>query len=222
MRLIYLIYSLLFVAFFVPSVYPQGISEPLEKGSYELGYTHYWYRGDFYWKPAFPSDDDTWNNGTIYFRMGLYDIVTFSVEGMVWPVNSSSNYPGESFLNYTLGMTITSPSVEVLLFDIYTNLHYLENMYLDRSDQKYDKRFRDISIGIPIRYQFAKNYAIWFAPLYLWSESIYFEDQQYNRSTDRSGLSFGLDVRIIQHIYLNINLKYTDYFLPNIVAGFRF
>jgi hypothetical protein len=206
----------------VSSVHAQGISEPLEKGTYELGYTHYWYRGDFYWNPEFPADDDTWNNGTVYFRMGLYDILTLSVEGMIWPVNSSTNYPGESFLNYSLGMTVTSPSIEILALDVYFNLHYLENMYLDRSDQKHDKRFRDVNIGVPFRYQFTKNYGIWIAPIYLWCESVYFEDQQYSSSSGRSALSFGLDALLIKHIYLNVNLKYSDYFLPNIVAGFRF
>ena len=148
--------------------------------------------------------------------------MTFSIEGMIWPVHSSTNYPGESFLNYTLGVTIASPSIEVYLFDVYLNIHYLENMYLDRSDKKYDKRFRDLDIGIPFRFRFAADYAIWIAPLYIWNEAVYFEDQQYKKTSDRSGLSLGFDALIIQHIYLNINLQYTDHFIPNIIAGFRF
>lgn len=204
------------------SILAQGISEPLEKGHYELGYSHYWYKGDFYWNPANPSDNDTWNNGAIFFRMGVYNVLTISVEAMVWPINSSKNYPGESFLNYTLGLTLSSPTIKLFFLDLYLNIHYLENMYLDRSDQKYDKRFRDVIIGIPFRYQFSKPFTVWIGPVYVWNESNYFEDQTYKRSMNSSGVSFGLDTLIAKHIYLNLNLRYTDYSLPNIVASYRF
>ena len=215
--------QLFFIVLLLPSIiHAQGISEPLKQGQYELGYSHYWYKGDFYWNPANPSTNDTWNNGTIYFRMGLYNVLTLSVEAMVWPVNSSKNYPGESFLNYTLGMTFSSPTFKILFLDLYLNIHYLENMYLDRSDQKYDKRFRDVIIGVPFRYQISKLFAIWLGPIYIWNESNYFEDHTYNRSTNTSGISFGLDALITKHIYLNLNIRYTDYSLPNIIAGYRF
>jgi hypothetical protein len=154
--------------------------------------------------------------------MGLYNVLTLSVEAMVWPVNSSKNYPGESFINYTLGLTLSSPAIKLLFLEVYLNIHYLENMYLDRSDQKYDKRFRDVILGIPFRYKFSKLFAIWLGPVYVWNESNYFEDQTYNRSTNTSGISLGLDALIAKHIYLNLNIRFADYSLPNIIAGYRF
>jgi hypothetical protein len=154
--------------------------------------------------------------------MGLYNVLTISLEAMVWPVNSSKNYPGESFLNYTLGLTLSSPTIKLLFLDLYLNVHYLENIYLDRSNQKYDKRFRDVIIGIPFRYQFSKPLAIWLGSIYVWNESNYFEDLTYSRSTNTLGVSFGLDALIAKHIYLNLNIRYTDYSLPKIIAGYRF
>jgi hypothetical protein len=200
----------------------QGISEPLIKGQYELGYSHYWYKGDFYWNPTSPSYDDIWDNGAVYFRMGLFDIITFSTEFMIWPVTSSSNYPGESFLNYTLGASLSSPRIKLIFLDLFLNMHYLENMYLDRSNQKNDKRFREVQIALPLRFRFLKQYAIWVAPVHIWTESEYFEDQTYSRSTDSPGISFGLDALLFKHVYVNLNISYTDYYLPNIVAGYRF
>jgi hypothetical protein len=213
---------IIFGFLFLSTVTGQGISEPLTKGHYELGYSHYWYKGDFYRNPANPSYDDTWNNGTVYFRIGLYDIITLSAEGMVWPVTSSSNYPGESFLNYTLGMSLSSPTIKLIFLDLYVNMHYLENMYLDRSDQKNDKRFREVQIAIPFRYRFLKHYTLWVAPIYIWNDSVYYEDQTNSRSTDSPGITFGLDALVFKHVYMNVNVQYTDYYLPNIVAGYRF
>jgi hypothetical protein len=215
-----IIIILLFI--FQSLIQAQGISEPLTKGHYELGYSHYWYKGDFYWNPENVSNEDTWNNGTVYFRMGLYDIITSSVEFMIWPVTSSSNYPGESFLNYTFGMSLSTPSINLIILDAFINLHYLENMYLDRSEQKNDKRFREIQIALPFRYQLLKHYAIWIAPVYLWNNSVYFEGQDFSRSRDTAGISFGLDALLFKHIYVNLNIQYTNYYLPNIVAGYRF
>jgi hypothetical protein len=212
----------LLLLIFQTSIYAQGISEPLPQGDYEIGYSHYWYKGDFYWNPATPSFNDTWNNGTFYFRMGVYDILSLAVEFMVWPVNSASNYPGEAFLNYTLGMTLSSTNIRILFFDAYVNIHYLQNTYLDQSDQKKDKRFSNMVISVPFRYQFYKRYAIWIAPAYNWNESDYFEDQTYSRLKDSAGIIFGADALFFKHIYLNLNVIYTDYFLPNIVAGYRF
>lgn len=217
-----LVQLLLILLILQASIYAQGISEPLTQGEYEIGYSHYWYKGDFYWNPATPSDYDAWNNGTLYFRMGVYDILSLAVESMVWPVNSGSNYPGESFLNYTLGMTLASPNIRILLFDAFVNIHYLQNMYLDQSVQKKDKRFINIVISVPFRYQFYKRYAIWIAPAYLWNESDYLEDRTYSRLKDSAGILFGADALFLKHIYLNLNVTYTDYFLPNIVAGYRF
>jgi hypothetical protein len=222
MNIINLFQLFIFVLILHSSLFAQRISEPLKKKQFELGYSHYWYKGDFYWKPANPSTNDVWNNGTIYFRIGLYNVITLSVEAMVWPVNSSKNYPGEAFLNYTFGMTLTSPTVKIIFLDSYVNLHYLENTYLDRSDQKNDKRFRDVVVGVPFRYKFLKLYAIWLAPVYVWNESIYFKDETYARSMSSAGVSIGLDMLIAQHIYLNINIRYADYAIPNIVAAYRF
>jgi hypothetical protein len=198
------------------------MAEPLTEREYEVGYSHYWYSGDFYWRPANPSTDDTWNNGTVYFRAGIYNIVTFSFEGMVWPVTSDNNYPGESFLNYTIGLGIISPQIEILIFDASLNIHYIENIYLDRSDQKDDKRFRDLMIGVPFRFSFHKNYAAWIAPVYVWNESEYYLAQTYSQSSNLIGVSFGADAIFFKHIYLNLNVQYTENLLPNIVAGYRF
>jgi hypothetical protein len=177
----------------------QGLTEPLKRGQFETGYSHYWYHGEFYRSSVNHSNDDWWSNGTLYFRLGLYDIITVSVEGMVWPVSSSNNYPGGSFLNYAL-----------------------ENLYLDRSEQKSDKRFLNLLFGIPIRLKIVKSFTIWLAPVYVWNESEYFEDQTHSRSLKSPGVSIGLDALLFKHIYLNFNTIYTDYFQPHIIAGYRF
>jgi hypothetical protein len=200
----------------------QGLTEPLKRGQFETGYSHYWYHGEFYWSPVNHSNDDWWSNGTLYFRLGLYDIITVSVEGMVWPVNSSNNYPGGSFLNYALGISLSSPSIQLLFLELFLHMHYLENLYLDRSEQKSDKRFRNLLFGIPIRFKIVKSFTIWLAPVYVWNESEYFEDQTYSRSLKSPGVSIGLDALLFEHFYLNFNTIYTDYFQPHIIAGYRF
>jgi hypothetical protein len=216
------IHIVFFLIIFQSIVFAQGLTEPLTKGYYELGYSHYWYKGDFYWNPANPSFDDTWSNGTIYFRLGLYDVISISLETMVWPVNSSKNYPGESFLNYTLGIGLSSQLINLFIFEIFIDIHYLENMYLDRSDQKSDKRFRDLLVGTPIRFQFLKSYTIWLAPVYVWNESEYFEDQTYTRSSNSLGVSIGVDALLFKHLYLNFNTIYAEYFKPRLTVGYRF
>jgi hypothetical protein len=200
----------------------QGLTEPLHKGRYELGYSHYWYKGDFFWHTKIQSDEDTWSNGTIYIKMGLYDLMTLSLEGMVWPVTSYSKYRGESFLNYTFGIDLSSPTFELIFLDLFLNIHYLENMYLDRSDQNNHKRFSYLQIGLPVRYTFLKRFTVWLAPIYAWNRSEYFENQTYTRSSYTPGLSLGFDALLFEHIYLNLNAQYVDYFQPRIVAGYRF
>jgi len=203
-------------------VFAQGINEPLPGGQAEIGYSHYWHEGDFYWDPISPAQMDIWSNGTIYFKFGLYDIVTLSVEGMVLPVTSKSNYPGQSYLNYTFGIALSSPTIDFFVFDLYLNIHYLDNLYLDRSDQKNDKRFRNVQVDLPIRYRLMKHYTVWIGPLYNWNETNYFKDQTYFRSNNSPGITFGVDALLFKHIYLNITVRYIDSFLPNMVAGFRF
>jgi hypothetical protein len=203
------------------TLFAQPLTEPLGKWHFETGYSHYWYNGEFYWSQGNPSDD-WWSNGTLYFRVGLYDIITLSAEGMMWPVNSSINYPGGSYYNYTFGFGFSSPTSKLLIFDIYLNFHYLHNLYLDISVQKSDKRFRKVMIGAPIRVRILKSIALWMAPVYVWYQATYFEDQTYTRSSQLPGVSIGLDALLFKHFYLNINTIYTDYFQPQVIAGYRF
>ena len=200
----------------------QPLTEPLEKWQFETGYSHYWFKGEFYWNQEDPSSDNWWSTGTFYFRSGVYNIITLSIEGMAWPVSSSSNYPGESFINFNLGFGISSPTIKLLIFKTFLNFHYLENLYLDNSEQSSDKRFRTIQIGTPIRLQIMKSFNIWTAPVYIWKSSEFFELQTYSRSSDFFGISIGLDAMLYKHIYLKINTTYTDYFQPQVTAGYRF
>jgi hypothetical protein len=189
---------------------------------FEAGYSHYWYKGEFYWNPENPSNDDWWSNGTLYFRLGLFDIITISVEAMAWPAKSSKDHSGESYLNHTFGFGLSSPPVSLFVFDLFLTIHYLDNLYLNRSEQRSDKRFRDLLIGAPIRFKFIKSFSIWLAPVHVWHESEYFEDQIFHKSFNSSGISIGLDILLYEHIYLNFNTVYIDYFQPHIVAGYRF
>jgi len=200
----------------------QRLTEPLGNAQFETGYSHYWHYGEFYRSHENQTNDNLWSNGSIYFRLGLYNVITASVEGMIWPVNSTNNYPGESFLNYTIGFGISSASINLSKLEIFFQIHYLENLYLDRSEQKSDKRFKDLLFGIPIRYEIIKAFTIWVAPVYVWKDSEYFESQTYKKSKNAPGISFGLDMLLFKHIYLNINGEYSDYFQPNVVVGFRF
>jgi hypothetical protein len=202
--------------------YSQVISEPLSSGKLELGYSHHWYKGAFYYESENSSSAEIRSNGTIYFRAGVFDMVTVLAEGMVWPVSSESNYPGESFLNYTFGLALSSRSIVLLDFDIFLHIYYLDNLYLDRSDSKNDKQFRDLLLALPVRYHFLKKYSIWFAPVYSWNDAAYFEDQTYTRSNKSGGVSFGFDALFYEHVYLNLGFTYIEYFLPGISAGFRF
>ena len=99
--------------FSLSTILAQRLAEPLENGHFEAGYSHYWHYGEFNWSPGNDSNADRWSNATLYFRIGLYDIITASVEGMVWPVSSSNNYPGGSFLNYTFGFGLYSSSIKL-------------------------------------------------------------------------------------------------------------
>lgn len=216
------LYIILLIMVIQPGIFAQSLSEPLTNGNAELGYSHYWHKGDFYWDPATPTNEDSWTNGTIYFRIGLYDIVTFSVEAMLLPVTSSSNYPGESYLNYTFGIALSSPTLDFYIFDLFINIHYLDNLYLDRSEQKNDKRFRDIDITVPVRYRFLNQYSLWIGPFYNWNAADYFEDQTNSQDSQSLGFSFGADALLFDHIYLNLNIRYLDKALPNIVVGYRF
>ena len=214
--------SFIVIVVFQSYVYAQGITEPLTGGTFEVGYSHYWHRGEFYRSSPAVSSSDVRSNGTIYIRMGIFDYITLSAEGMVWPVSSSNNAPGESFLNYTFGLGLSSPKIKLSFFDFFIHFHYLDNLYLDRSSLKHDKRFRDLKIGIPLRYHFQKEYAIWLAPVYIWNVSAYIEEQTYTRSINSAGISVGLDAFFYEHIYINLSLSYTEHILPGINAGFRF
>jgi len=210
------------VLIFSSILYAQPLSEPLEKWQFETGYSHYWHKGEFYWSGIDHASDNGWSNGTFYLRSGLFDKITLSFEAMAWPVNSPSNYPGESFVNFNIGFGLSSPSIEILIFNIFFNIHYLENFYLDQSEDESDKRFRFAQIGVPFRIQIRKHFTLWFAPLYIWRESVYFEDQNRINSSQLSGISVGLDVFLFKHIYLNIRTTYSEYFYPGITAGYRF
>lgn len=215
---------ILFFSFFIclSALFAQPSVEPLEKWQFETGYSHYWYKGDFYWTEQNPSYEDVWSTGTFYIRSGLYGLFTLSLEAMAWTVHSSSNYPGESFANFNIGFGLSSPSIKIFIFDIFLYFHYLENLYLDRSEQESDKRFRSAQIGAPLRLQIINNFTIWAAPVYVWDESEYYEDQNFSRSSKSPGISFGLDGLLFNHIYLNLGATYTDYFQPWVTAGYRF
>lgn len=213
---------ILFFLIFHVQLHAQRLTEPIGKFQIETGYSHYWHHGEFYLSPNNQTDHNQWSNGSIYFRLGLYNIITLSAEGMIWPVNSKNNYPSESFLNYNLGFGLSSSSINLSILEIFLHIHYLENLYLNRSEQKSDKRFKNLLIGLPFRYEIAKTFKVWVAPVYVWNESEYFESQTFIRSKNLPGIAFGLDALLFKHVYFNLNGVYTDYFQPNIVAGYRF
>jgi hypothetical protein len=215
----------IFILFFQSTLLAQHLPEPLKKNQFEAGYSHYWYHGDFYQNATKKFRNDWWNNGTLYFRIGFYDVLSVSTEGMLFTVSSPSRHSSGSFWNLTMGLGLSSISYKISYFNISFHIHYLENLYIDRSEEKSDKRFRNMLVGIPLRYRITKNWynlSIWIGTVYFWEHSEYLEDRKYSRSINSPGVSIGLDALISKHLYLKISTIYSDYFQPQISIGYRF
>ena len=213
-----------FFLIFQSTLHAQRLPEPLQKGKFEVGYSHYWHHGDFYWDSTNQIRNDWWNNGTLYLRIGLFDVISISMEGMLFLV-SSNGYTSGPFWNLTLGVGISSISYKIAKFNVSFQIHYLENLYIDTSEKKSDKIFTNILIGIPVRYQSSEhwhNLTFWIAPVYIWENSEYFEDRKYSRSINDPGISIGLEALVSKHFYLHINTVYSDFFQHQITIGYRF
>ena len=203
----------------------QRLPESLNNSQFEVGYSHYWYHGNFYHAIANQSQEDWWNNGTIYFRVGLYDLLSVSIEGMAFTVSPPGEHSSGSFLNLTMGCGLSSVSYKVINFKVSVQIHYLENLYLDRSTKKSDKIFTTLLLGFPIRYKIDSDKPtlfVWFAPVFKWEKSEYFEDQYYSELSEKFGISIGLDLLIFEHLYLNMHTVYTNFFQPHLTIGYRF
>jgi hypothetical protein len=214
-----------FFLIFQSTLSAQRLSEPLKEGQFEAGYSHYWHRGDFYWDFSHQIRNDWWNNGTLYLRAGLFDIISISLEGMLFSVASSGGRAPGPFWNLILGFGASSRSFTVAHVNVSFTIHYLDNLYIDTSEKKSDKKFRHIVIGIPVRYRITEQWHKWtllIAPVYIWEISDYFEDQKYTGSRNDPGISIGLEALVSEHFYLKVNTIYSDFFQPQITVGYRF
>ena len=221
----YVLIIVIFIICLQSTLPAQRLSEPLNNSKFEVGYSHYWYHGNFYHSPENQTRENWWTNGTIYLRVGLDDLLSVSIEGMAFNVYPPGEHSSGSYLNLTMGCGLSSVSYKVINFRGSVQIHYLENLYLDRSTKKSDKKFTALLLGIPVRYQITRygpNFSVWFAPVFKWEKSRYFDDPYYSKSSKHAGFSIGLDALIFDHLYLNIHTVYTNFFQPHLTIGYRF
>jgi len=203
----------------------QIFSEPLSSSQFEFGYAHYWHKSFFDLQSGQSSSADTWSGGTIYIRVGAFNLLNIAVEGMVNPWSYSGKSSGNDYIVYAVGFGISSMLIDVFNLKSFFQLHYLNTMFFDKYEDKNDKQFKDFTISLPFRYDFnlsEPKLNAWLAPLYRTSERFYNTDSTYRENLFSFGIAVGLDLLLIKHLYININSIITGEIEPGFSLGFRF
>jgi hypothetical protein len=156
-------------------------------------------------------------------RIGFFDVVTASVEGMYAPSGYSNS--SASYIEFTIGAGLSSPAFRLYLFECFIHLHYMETLYIDRSSAKDDQRFKDFLISVPVKFNFkffSQQGAVWTAPVYSRNELYLIQEDDRQIRVDNFGYALGVEALFIKHIYLNTNILYSNYFQFRFIIGYRF